>query len=270
MKISTADNDVRFVPGEQSPTSRSGIMHKSRYDWLITRVNVFGKSVLDFGCGSGYGPAFLAAEGARVMGIDISPAAIEYAKETYPEASFMMHDLTDPRLVSRVTDRFDFIVSFDVIEHVEKWWVFLENVKNLLRPDGTAFVGCPNRTAQSDFNVFWNPHHLQEFTPIQLDHIARAQFKDVTVLGQRFRDPAARKFYMARPLGLGHYVKGAVNRTPLRTPALALERLVRSDLGDTRIKGGASPRDNEIVFDPIDMQDEGSVRDPFGLIAICR
>jgi 2-polyprenyl-3-methyl-5-hydroxy-6-metoxy-1,4-benzoquinol methylase len=271
MNIATADNDVRFVPGEQSPTSRSGLMHKSRYDWLTTTIDVKSKSILDFGCGSGYGPAFLTAKGARVLGIDISAAAIQYAKETYPGALFLRYDLTDSHLVDHVNERFDVVVSFDVIEHVEKWWIFLENIRLLLKQSGIAFVGCPNRVALYDFNAFWNPHHLQEFTPVQLDHIARTVFKDVTVMGQRFRNPAARQFYMARPLGLGHYVKGAMKQTPFRAPAVALERLVRHDLGATRIRGGAVPQqDNEIVFEQVDMQDEANTRDPFGLVAICR
>jgi hypothetical protein len=71
MRISTADTVIRFVPGEERPTGRNGLMHISRYDWLMTTIDVTNKSILDCGCGSGYGPACLTAKGARVLGMDI-------------------------------------------------------------------------------------------------------------------------------------------------------------------------------------------------------
>ncbi len=270
--IHNADNDTRYVPEEQGSNSRNGIMHQSRYQWLTSIVDVSNASVLDFGCGSGYGPGFLTDKGARVLGIDISSAAIDYAIKAHPRASFLVHDLTDSDLSSEVSERFDVIVSFDVIEHVEKWWAFLQNIHTLMKPNGVAFVGCPNRIAHFDFNPFWNPFHVQEFTPAQLEWIVRIQFDNVTVLGQRFRSPAAREHYMARPLGVPHYIKGALLQTRLRTPARALERLLRGKpTGNMRIRGGkTSQPSSEIVFEEINMQDEAALRDPFGLVAICR
>jgi 2-polyprenyl-3-methyl-5-hydroxy-6-metoxy-1,4-benzoquinol methylase len=83
---------------------------------------------LDFGCGSGYGAGFLAERGAKVLGLDISPTAIAYATKMFPRATFRVQDLTDNNLTTDVSERFDVIVSFDVIEHVEKCWTFLQNV----------------------------------------------------------------------------------------------------------------------------------------------
>jgi SAM-dependent methyltransferase len=272
MNISTADNDVRYVPEEQDANSRSTIMHQSRYQWLTTMVDVSNASILDFGCGSGYGPGFLTDKGARVLGIDISAAAIDYATKTFPRASFLVHDLTDSNLIAEVSERFDIIVSFDVIEHVEKWWAFLQNIRGLMKPNGVAFVGCPNRLAHFDFNPFWNPFHVQEFTPAQLEWTVRTQFEDVTVLGQRFLDPAARARYTARPLGAAYHIKGALLQTPLRAPVRNLVSLLRGQSnGTVRTRGPRNPRQpSEIVFEDINMQDEAALREPFGLVAICR
>jgi 2-polyprenyl-3-methyl-5-hydroxy-6-metoxy-1,4-benzoquinol methylase len=272
MNISTADHDVRYVPEEQNPNSRNAIMHESRYQWLVGAFDVSRASILDFGCGSGYGAAFLAEKNATVMGIDISPSAIAYATKTFPRASFREYDLTDSNLTAVVSERFDIVISFDVIEHVEKWWAFLVNVRGLMKQDGVAIVGCPNRLAHFDFNPFWNRFHVQEFTPAQLEWAARTQFDDVTVLGQRFSDPLARTRYTAQPLGAAWYIKEALLQTPLRTPVRNLVRLIRGNESRSNVKtrGPESERHGEIVFEKLNMRDEAALRDPFGLVAICR
>jgi SAM-dependent methyltransferase len=273
MDISTADEDIRYVPEEQDPNSRSARMHRSRYEWFPSIVNVTNVSLLDFGCGSGYGSGFFAEKGAKVLGMDISPAAIAYAAKTFPPASFLVHDLTDPSVTTKVSERFDVVVSFDVIEHVEKWWTFVQNIRGLMKQAGIAVFGCPNRLAHFDFNPFWNKFHVQEFTPAQLAWVARTQFDDVTVLGQQFDDPAARERNTAHPLSAAYHIKEALLQTPLRAPVSKLVRLLRSDESSRSIKTRA-PEDlrnpGKIVFEKINMQNEAALREPFGLVAICR
>jgi 2-polyprenyl-3-methyl-5-hydroxy-6-metoxy-1,4-benzoquinol methylase len=271
--ISSADDDVRYVPEETGTNSRSAIMHKSRYHWLLGVVDVCNASILDFGCGSGYGAGFLAERGARVLGIDISPAAIDYATNTFPRASFRVHDLTDSGLPTKIPERFDIIVSFDVIEHVEKWWTFLHNVRALVKQGGVAIVGCPNRISHFDFNPLWNRFHVQEFTPAQLEWLARTKFNDVTVLGQKFLDPIARERNTARPLSAAYHIKEALLQTPLRAPVRNFVRLLHGSESSRSIKTRA-PEDlrhpSTIVFERIDMQDEAALREPFGIVAICQ
>jgi 2-polyprenyl-3-methyl-5-hydroxy-6-metoxy-1,4-benzoquinol methylase len=273
MDISTADDNVRYVPGEQDANSRSAIMHQSRYQWLPSVVDVSNASILDFGCGSGYGSGFLADKGANVLGIDISPAAIAYAAKNFPRAAFRVHDLTDSNLTTMVSERFDIVVSFDVIEHVEKWWTFLQNIRGLMKQDGVAIVGCPNRIAHFDFNPFWERFHVQEFTPAQLEWVARTQFHDVTVLGQQFLDPAARERNTARPLSAAYHIKEALLQTPLRTPVRNFVRLLHGNGSRRNVKTRAPEnlrQPSKIVFEKISMGDEAALREPFGLVAICR
>ena len=273
MDITTADDDIRYVPEEQDTNSRCAKMHKSRYRWLPDVVDVSNASILDFGCGSGYGAGFLAERGASVMGIDISQAAIAYATKNFPRAAFRVHDLTDSSFTEQVSERFDIVVSFDVIEHVEKWWTFLQNIRALMRHGGVAIVGCPNRTSHFDFNPFWNRFHVQEFTPAQLEWALRTQFDDVTVLGQKYLKPAARARHTARPLSAAWYIKEALLQTPLRAPVRNLVRLLHGDEPRRNIKTRA-PEDlrqpSEIVFEKVNMRDRAALREPFGLVAICR
>ncbi|BBI32256.1 class I SAM-dependent methyltransferase [Cohnella abietis] len=51
-----------------------------------------GEAIVDFGCGTGDLAAQIAAEGAKVNGIDISPEMIEKARNKYPHLSFHCTD----------------------------------------------------------------------------------------------------------------------------------------------------------------------------------
>lgn len=70
---------------------------------------VRGQRVLDFACGAGLTSAWLAARGAIVTGIDISPASIARAREVIGalglEADFVVGQIEDGALGDRVFDR---------------------------------------------------------------------------------------------------------------------------------------------------------------------
>ncbi len=73
---------------------------------LIEVVNVQpGERILDIGCGTGQLTAQLAERGADVLGIDISPAMIEEAKNAYPDLAFEVGDAS----------RLEIRQSFDVV-----------------------------------------------------------------------------------------------------------------------------------------------------------
>ncbi len=72
-----------------------------------------GCRVLDAGCGTGLMTAELAARGADVVAVDISPALIRIAQDRLPDAlqgrvRFAAGDMTDPS-----HGRFDFVMAMD-------------------------------------------------------------------------------------------------------------------------------------------------------------
>jgi ubiquinone/menaquinone biosynthesis C-methylase UbiE len=272
MDISTADNDVRYVPEEYGPGGDfCAIAHESRYEWVAHTLDLSERSVLDFGCGSGYGVARLAGRARRVLGIDISTRSIEYAIVTHARAnaSFACHDLTRTDLPRLVEGPFDVVVSFDVIEHVEKFYDFLGNIAALLAPNGTALIGCPNRWATFEFNAAWNEHHMQEFTPAQLDWLLRMRFRDVAVFGQDFASPGVRAAYTVGRQGSKPMVAKARELVKRALPKNALEAIRR-----VRGRAGSAPGKrlelSDVVFSPLSLADRAACQRPFGIVAICR
>ncbi len=189
IRVSIADDDVRYVPGETD--NFCSIAHESRYQWAIEQFNLAGKAVLDFGCGSGYGTAMLAGAAQSVVGLDYSSTAIEYARERYGSTTspIEFHSLdacadTVPGQVG--AGRFDMVISFDVIEHIERYYDYLDNITKLLAAGGECLIGCPNRLQTFSWNRNWNIFHFQEFSPHQLRHILSPYFDDVVVYSQDF------------------------------------------------------------------------------------
>ncbi|WP_028927605.1 DUF480 domain-containing protein [Pseudonocardia acaciae] len=72
------------------------LAHKPFDGWLLDRVagEADGGPVADVGTGPGHVAARLAASGASVVGVDLSPAMIDEARNLFPDVEFEVGDLT--------------------------------------------------------------------------------------------------------------------------------------------------------------------------------
>ncbi len=61
--------------------------------WLLGRVAAVDGPVVDAGCGPGHVTGYLAAAGAEVTGIDLTPEMVEQARVRYPGTHFEVGDL---------------------------------------------------------------------------------------------------------------------------------------------------------------------------------
>ncbi|MCA1782094.1 MAG: class I SAM-dependent methyltransferase [Intrasporangiaceae bacterium] len=128
-------------------------------------------TVLDAGCGEGYGLAMLADAGAtRAVGVDLEVPVIDHVRATYtdgdPRIEAVRADLTSLPLP---TGGVDAVVSFQVIEHLQDIPGYLAELVRVTRPGGQVWIATPNRltfTPGSDVPV--NPFHIREFTAREL------------------------------------------------------------------------------------------------------
>jgi SAM-dependent methyltransferase len=98
---------------------------------------VRGKTVLDFGCGSGTEAAEMVEHGARrVIGVDIDEESLDRARDQARNRG-----VADRTTFARTTDeRVDLIVSLDAFEHFQAPDEILRIMAKLLRPDGEVLV----------------------------------------------------------------------------------------------------------------------------------
>lgn len=186
---SRAYSGERMVPGT-SPT-RVEQDHVERYRFASSFVP--RKRVIDIACGTGYGSKMLSEAGAdHVIGVDVSPEAIEYATAHFASPSIRyiqggIESFGDDRMA-------DVVVCFETIEHVSTFREALLNLRRILTDSGTLVISSPNRPVTSPRcrsleDTPSNPHHRQEFTPRELHHLlTEAGFRvDHHLYGQRLQ-----------------------------------------------------------------------------------
>src|SRR5262249_32197042 len=138
-----------------------------------------GATVLDAGCGTGYGTAILAAaEPARLLAVDVSEDAVEVTRAlTEGRAEVAAADL---RSLPFEDDAVDLVVCFEVIEHLERREEALGELARVLRPGGTLVISSPNPREYLAGNEF----HIHEYPPEELEQELRSLFSHVSLHGQ--------------------------------------------------------------------------------------
>lgn len=114
---------------------------------LVESGEVKPCKAVDLGCGAGNYAIYLATRGFDMTGIDISPAAIEIARENARKkgvsCTFIVADLVGEL---NVKDAFDFAYDWEVLHHIypEDRIKYVENVRRLLNPGGKYLSVCFN------------------------------------------------------------------------------------------------------------------------------
>lgn len=143
------------------------------------------KLVLDAGCGTGYGTAYLASKGVRyAIGVDISPEAIEYSQTQYGQGrlSFVVMDCIETAFRDEI---FDVVLSFELVEHLQNPAAHLAEARRVLKPGGLYIASTPNRETYSPHSEGpWNPFHFREFSVEEFRQILAEHFEDIELYGQ--------------------------------------------------------------------------------------
>jgi SAM-dependent methyltransferase len=141
------------------------------------------KNVLDVGCGFGLGGYFIVSNGAKsYTGIDIFGHAIQYAK-THFQSNNITFLLMNAENIT-INKKFDVIVSFEVIEHLN-YLGYLNGIKNSLKDDGYFFLSTPNKTYTLRQLNKIPRFHKCEFDEAQLKLLLSQFFKVVEIKGMR-------------------------------------------------------------------------------------
>jgi len=156
----------RVVPDKMYKDVVNWILHIQRYVFSLNfSVN---KKILDVACGTGYGMTLLSSVAKTVEGIDIDKKTIKWAKSNnhfYSPASFKLLDLEK----DKITGKFDCVVSFETIEHLEKPEFFLENIHNVLINEGVFIFSVP-------INEPLNSFHKKDYTWKSIEELIKANF----------------------------------------------------------------------------------------------
>jgi SAM-dependent methyltransferase len=154
--------------------------HMARYAFAARLAR--GKRALDAGCGAGYGSAELAKSAASVVGLDVAPEAVAFARANYASPNLRFEQASCAAL-PHPAGAFDLVVAFEVIEHIENWREFLQEVRRVLAPTGQFIVSTPNLLyyTESRGPDGANPFHVHEFTFEEFRDELRSVFAQVAL-----------------------------------------------------------------------------------------
>lgn len=100
--------------------------------------------ILDLGCGSGWIETFISDYG-NITAIDFSPQTIQLAQKKYGDhAKFLVAQPDAPFLGLPETQKFDIVLSSEVIEHVYDQASFVRQIASFLKPNGYCILTTPN------------------------------------------------------------------------------------------------------------------------------
>ncbi|MCX6792745.1 MAG: class I SAM-dependent methyltransferase [Candidatus Falkowbacteria bacterium] len=169
----------RLVINNESKSTILYDEHIIRYQFVAPLTA--GKQVLDIACGSGYGAAFLANNGAKsVLGMDIDEAAIAEDKKNYSQENLEFR-VGDATKIDLTTESFDVVTSFETIEHLPEIEAYLAEIKRAVKHDGLVFISTPNKTIFKQTN----PWHLKEFTREEFETLLKKFFPFVKIIEQK-------------------------------------------------------------------------------------
>jgi len=120
---------------------------------LIQHYLPVGSTVLDVGCGSGYGASMMHSFGYEATGVDINDFTLKFSV-LRPDVKFVCGKVED------MTEMFDAITSVDMIEHIlqKDQLPFVKAMVARLKPNGVFLIDTPFR----EESISVSKHHVWE------------------------------------------------------------------------------------------------------------
>jgi 2-polyprenyl-3-methyl-5-hydroxy-6-metoxy-1,4-benzoquinol methylase len=150
------------------------------------------KTVLDLGCGSGYGSSLIADIASEIQAVDVSEESVQYASQQYKKSNLFFSTIKPDTSLPFTDERFDVVLSFQVIEHVLDHDQYLKEASRVLKEDGTLILITPDRINRLlSFQKPWNRWHLREYDMPSLSQLTMKYFDLVDTLKMGARQDVA-------------------------------------------------------------------------------
>jgi 2-polyprenyl-3-methyl-5-hydroxy-6-metoxy-1,4-benzoquinol methylase len=175
----------RYLPLTDPRITGAQIHYEHLHRYYFAAQYVDKKSVLDLGCGEGYGSFILSKYAQRVVGVDSADETIEHAGRTYARSNLEFVKASILSVPIEEKQSFDVVACFEVLEHVAEHEDLLTEIKRLLKPDGLLIMSTPDKRSYSDEPNYTNPYHRKELYFDQFRELVRRYFANVDILGQR-------------------------------------------------------------------------------------
>ncbi|WP_020532876.1 class I SAM-dependent methyltransferase [Flexithrix dorotheae] len=153
------------------------VIHQRLFYAYVKAAEIISGDVLEIGCGAGRGLQLLAEKCDNYTAIDKNKALLDLHQKAYPDFKFIHENI--PPLSFLEDNSFDFVISFQVIEHIYDDNLFVREIQRVLKPGGKAIITTPN----IKLSLTRNPWHVREYTATQLEELMGKHFGEVDLKG---------------------------------------------------------------------------------------
>ena len=168
--MQTAERSSHLDPSENVIFQRHMIAYKEA-------SKLISGTVLEIGCGEGYGISELVEFSKKYIGVDKFDTFI--SEEIKKNNDIVFHKMEIPPLLNIEANSIDFVVTFQVIEHIQDDHYFLKEIFRVLKPGGKLLLTTPNKL----MSLSRNPWHIREYTPFEMKDILSKYFAKTQVNG---------------------------------------------------------------------------------------
>ena len=143
----------------------------------IEAAKMVSGNLLEIGVGTGRGVAVLAPSVSHFTGVDKNEPLMAKLSADYPNFKFI--DMFLPPLKGLADNTYDYIVTFQVIEHIEDDNEFIKEAHRVLKSGGKLILTTVNRK----YSLSRNPWHVREYLASELKNLILKHFSSIETKG---------------------------------------------------------------------------------------
>ena len=168
-KIQTAERVSQIDPSDNFVFQRSLLAYTKA-------ASIISGNVLEIGTGSGYGVSVIAPQTDHLTTIDKHNVK-KTSTESIPNVTFKKMDV--PPLKNISSESFDYVICFQVIEHIKNDRLMIQEIKRVLKSEGKLIISTPNR----HMSLTRNPWHVREYSIQEFKELLSGSFNHIEALG---------------------------------------------------------------------------------------
>jgi len=171
----------RVNPFETGIDQDNYYIHLARYMFCVRQLKKT-QSVLEIGCGIGYGARLLSDYAQEVYATD-TETSLQEAWNKYDKEN--LHFVTN---IDQIDDlkKFDVVVSFEVVEHIEENDLeqYFKLINSRVKPNGFVFMSTPRAVPFEERSKNRQIEHKIEYSPDEFRALLEKNFKNVFLFAQ--------------------------------------------------------------------------------------